>query len=88
MNKQLLFTGNKKSCESLKGGLNRIAETLDGRPGFEEARRGFGDIRRLRGCLDVSPYQNVLDHAFPPKPAAGGLLHVAAALDVPIHVRR
>ena len=44
----------------------RIADLLDGSKGFDEARRGFGDVHRLAPLLEVSPYAASLDVAFAP----------------------
>ena len=43
----------------------RINDLLDGRSDFASAERGFGDIQRLRGMLEMSPYSTCLDAAFP-----------------------
>ena len=44
----------------------RAADLLDGRAtGFDECAKGLGDIARIRGMLEDSPYAAVLDVAFP-----------------------
>ena len=44
---------------------------LDARqPSFGAATKGFAEIGRLRGMLDVSPYAAALDAAFPPRGAS------------------